>query len=118
MEDAFRSLRQQARGAWFEQEGIPAEASEPPARRHAIRWAELPTARSRCRPADIDRGSLDALAEEFAAMHQRMYGFAAEDEPVQSVTFAFGGAGLVRKGGVPAAAGYSVRRVRRVGGTR
>ena len=40
---------------------------------------------------------LDALAEGFAAAHQRMYGFVAEGEPVQLVTFRVEATGVVNK---------------------
>ena len=41
--------------------------------------------------------SLTALADGFAAAHRRLYGFAAEDEPVQLVTFRVEAAGVVPK---------------------
>ncbi len=47
--------------------------------------------------ATIGPATLDALAEGFAAAHQRMYGFVAEDEPVQLVTFRVEAAGVVPK---------------------
>jgi N-methylhydantoinase A len=37
------------------------------------------------------------LAERFAAAHQRLYGFVADEEPVQAVTFRVEATGLVRK---------------------
>jgi N-methylhydantoinase A len=37
------------------------------------------------------------LAERFAAAHQRLYGFIADEEPVQAVTFRVEATGLVRK---------------------
>jgi len=41
--------------------------------------------------------TLDALAAGFTAAHQRMYGFVAEGEAIQLVTFRVEAAGLVRK---------------------
>ena len=46
-------------------------------------------------PGEIGRAR--ALADAFAAAHRRMYGFVAEDEPVQLVTFRVEAIGLVRK---------------------
>jgi N-methylhydantoinase A len=40
---------------------------------------------------------LDVLAEGFAAAHQRLYGFLAEGEVVELVTFRLEATGLVRK---------------------
>jgi N-methylhydantoinase A len=45
----------------------------------------------------ITARTLDLLAEGFAAAHQRMYGFLAEEEPVQLVTFRVEATGLVAK---------------------
>jgi N-methylhydantoinase A len=45
----------------------------------------------------IGPASLEALAEGFAAAHQRMYGFIAEDDPMQLVTFRVEAAGAVPK---------------------
>ena len=41
--------------------------------------------------------SLDALASGFAQTHQRMYGFLAEEEPIQLVTFRLAASGVVPK---------------------
>jgi N-methylhydantoinase A len=46
---------------------------------------------------EIGQPALDALAEGFAAAHQRMYGFAPDDEPVQLVTYRIEAAGVVPK---------------------
>jgi N-methylhydantoinase A len=45
----------------------------------------------------INTATLDALAEGFAEAHRRMYGFVAEGEPVQLVTFRVEAAGTVPK---------------------
>ena len=41
--------------------------------------------------------TIDGLAAGFAAAHQRLYGFVAEDEPMQLVTFRAEATGIVRK---------------------
>jgi N-methylhydantoinase A len=45
----------------------------------------------------IGPDSLTALADGFAAVHHRLYGFAPDDEPVQLVTFRVEATGLVPK---------------------
>jgi len=93
---AFRSLRAQAE-AWFDEEGIASEArriTRTVDMRYAGQNYELPVP---VPEGDIGSATLDALAEGFAAAHRRMYGFVAEDEPVQLVTFRVEAAGIVRK---------------------
>ena len=46
---------------------------------------------------DIGPATLDTLAEAFAAAHLRMYGFIAEEDPVQLVTFRVEASGIVPK---------------------
>jgi len=48
-------------------------------------------------PGLVTRATIDGLAAGFAAAHQRLYGFVAEDEPVQLVTFRAEATGIVRK---------------------
>ncbi len=48
---------------------------------------------------EITQATLDALAAGFTVAHQRMYGFAAEGETVQLVTFRVEAAGVVPKAG-------------------
>jgi len=48
-------------------------------------------------PGPVTRATIDGLAAGFAAAHQRLYGFVAEDEPVQLVTFRAEATGIVRK---------------------
>jgi len=48
-------------------------------------------------PGLVTRATIDGLAAGFAAAHQRLYGFVAEDEPVQRVTFRAEATGIVRK---------------------
>jgi len=96
MRAAFAALEAQAE-RWFEQEGIP-EAERRLNRTVDMRYAgqnyELPIAL----PAgEFSAGTIAALAEGFAGAHQRMYGFVAEEEPVQLVTFRIEATGLVRK---------------------
>lgn len=45
----------------------------------------------------VGPATLDALAEGFARAHERLYGFVAEGEPMQLVTFRVEATGLVRK---------------------
>jgi N-methylhydantoinase A len=83
--------------AWFAEEGIAAEA-----RRVAftvdMRYAgqnyelSVPLADGKITPATID-----GLAAGFAAAHQQLYGFVAEGEPMQLVTFRAEATGIVRK---------------------
>jgi N-methylhydantoinase A len=84
-------------GAWFTEEGIAAGA-----RRVALtidmRYAgqnyelSVPLADGPVTPATID-----SLAAGFAATHQRLYGFVADGEPMQLVTFRAEATGVVRK---------------------
>jgi N-methylhydantoinase A len=62
--------------------------------RYAGQNYELPIPLSE---GEIGPAALDALAEGFAAAHRRMYGFAADDEPVQLVTYRIEAAGVVPK---------------------
>ena len=96
MADAFAELEAQA-AAWFAEEHI-----EPADRRLActvdMRYAgqnyELPIALPE---GPVTEASLSALADGFAAAHRRMYGFIAEEEPIQLVTFRIEAAGTVEK---------------------
>ncbi len=96
MADAFAGLQSQA-DHWFAEEDIPAAARKV-ARTVDMRYAgqnyELPVALPE---GPITAASLAALAEGFAAAHRRMYGFVAEEEPVQLVTFRVEAAGVVDK---------------------
>ena len=96
IEAAFRVLSGQA-ADWFAAEGI-ADDAQRIARTVDMRYAgqnyELPVALHEGR---VTAGSLDELADGFAAAHQRMYGFVAADEPVQLVTYRIAAAGVVRK---------------------
>ena len=93
VERAFAELTGQA-DAWFEAEGIAPEArriTRTVDMRYAGQNYELPV------PMPEGRDALDQLAAGFEAAHRRMYGFLAEGEPVQLVTFRIEAAGVVRK---------------------
>ena len=96
VESAFATLHGRA-DAWFEAEGIPA-AERRLGRTVDMRYAgqnyELPVP---VPDGPITLATLDLLADGFAAAHRRMYGFVAEGEPVQLVTFRAEASGLVRK---------------------
>src|SRR5579884_324167 len=82
---------------WFSEEGIAADA-----RRIALsvdmRYAgqnyELSVPLG---DGPVTAAALDALAEGFAATHRRLYGFVADGEPIQLVTFRAEAIGIVRK---------------------
>jgi N-methylhydantoinase A len=52
----------------------------------------------------VTPATIDSLANGFAAAHQRLYGFVAEDEPMQLVTFRAEATGIVRKADIRPAA--------------
>ena len=96
LEAAFAGLETQA-GAWFEEEGVaPAERrlNRTVDMRYAGQNYELPVALPE---GKLDGTTLLALAEGFAEAHRRQYGFVAEGEPVQLVTFRTEAVGLVAK---------------------
>jgi N-methylhydantoinase A len=96
MADAFQSLSDRAR-SWFEKEGIAAEDRRTN-RTVDMRYAGQNYELSIQLPDEpIGPYSIGALAEGFAAMHRRLYGFAAEDETVQLVTFRLEATGVVPK---------------------
>src|SRR5208282_861209 len=83
--------------AWFAEAGIEANA-----RRVALtvdmRYAGQNYELSVPLPAGpVTRATIDGLAAGFAAAHQRLYGFVAEDDPMQLVTFRAEATGIVRK---------------------
>ncbi|SFY37468.1 N-methylhydantoinase A [Paracoccus pantotrophus] len=92
----FDDLRARA-GAWFEAEGIAH-----PARvlnlavdvRYAGQNYEIAVAL----PDDpVDAATFDTIREGFLAAHRQLYGFVAEGEPMQLVTFRAAASGLVQK---------------------
>jgi len=96
MQDAFAGLETRAE-AWFAAEGIAPEARR--LRRTVdVRYLgqnyELPIALP---DGPISAAALDALAEGFAEAHRREYGFVAEEEVVELVTFRIEATGVVRK---------------------
>jgi N-methylhydantoinase A len=96
IEQAFAGLALQAE-AWFAEEGI-APADQRITRTVDMRYAGQNYELSVPLPdGEVTRASLEALAGGFAEAHRRMYGFVAEGEPVQLVTFRAEAAGLVRK---------------------
>jgi N-methylhydantoinase A len=96
MAEAFAGLGAQAEH-WFAEEDIAAAARRI-TRTVDVRYAgqnyELPVSLPE---GEITAATLAAVAEGFAAAHRRMYGFVAEDEPVQLVTFRIEAAGVVEK---------------------
>jgi len=98
---AFAALSGQAE-AWFAAERIAAEGIAAEARlvsrtvdmRYAGQNYELSVP---VPPGPIVAATLDRLAEGFEAAHMRMYGFLADGEPVQLVTFRVEATGVVRK---------------------
>jgi N-methylhydantoinase A len=96
--DAFAMLRGQAE-AWFEAEAIgERRVGRTVDMRYAGQNYELPVPLA---DGPVTQASLDALADGFAAAHRRMYGFVAEGEAVQLVTFRVEATGLVRKAHFP-----------------
>ncbi len=93
---AFAVLTAQA-ARWFEEECIAADARRV-TRTVDMRYAGQNYELSVPVPEGaITQPTLDRLAEGFEAAHRRMYGFVAEGEPVQLVTFRIEAAGVVRK---------------------
>jgi N-methylhydantoinase A len=96
MSGAFASLTRLAE-EWFAAEHI-APAAQRITRTVDMRYAgqnyeiAVPVPEGSVGPA-----TLDALAKGFARAHERLYGFVAEGETVQLVTFRVEAAGLVRK---------------------
>jgi N-methylhydantoinase A len=96
IERAFASLNTQAE-AWFGHENIAPDArrlQRTVDMRYAGQNYELAIALP---DGPITSKTLDLLAQGFADAHQRMYGFLAENEPVQLVTFRLEATGLVSK---------------------
>ncbi len=96
VEAIFAALAARADG-WFHDEAIE------PAQRRIVRTVDMRYAGQNYElPVTLPDGpvtaaTLDRLAEGFAAAHERMYGFVAEGEPVQLVTYRIEAVGVVRK---------------------
>jgi N-methylhydantoinase A len=85
--DAFATLTARAE-AWFDSEGIAA------ADRRIVRTVDM---RYAGQNYELPIPMQDGLAAAFAAAHRRLYGFAADDEPVQLVTFRVEASAVVPK---------------------
>ncbi|CAH1690287.1 Methylhydantoinase [Hyphomicrobiales bacterium] len=96
IEDAFRDLTEQAE-AWFTEEGVPVEDRRM-ARTVDMRYRgqnyELPVPLPE---GPVTEATLDALAERFAEAHHQKFGFVAEGEATQLVTYRLEALGMVRK---------------------
>ncbi|WP_305972435.1 MULTISPECIES: hydantoinase/oxoprolinase family protein [unclassified Mameliella] len=99
--EVFEGLADQARD-WFAREGIAPEAQR--LSLHVdMRYAgqnyeiavDLPE-------GPIDEDSLAALREGFLARHEQLYGFVAEGDAIQMVTYRLQATGLVSKAQMPA----------------
>ena len=96
MAAAFEELAARA-ARWFAEEDVA------PASRRLIRTIDMRYAGQNYElPVPVPEGkitgaTLDAIAQGFHAAHERMYGFVAESEPVQLVTFRVEATGLVPK---------------------
>ncbi len=96
MIEAFQTLTVRAQ-SWFDDEGID------PANRRVVRTADMRYAGQNYElsvplpDGKIGSQCLAELAEGFAAIHRRLYGFANKDEPVQLVTFRVEATGVVPK---------------------
>jgi N-methylhydantoinase A len=96
IEQAFAGLATRAED-WFGEEHIDASlrrTTRTVDMRYAGQNYELPIAMP---DGPVTPATLQALAEGFAAAHRRMYGFAAEEDEVQLVTFRIEAAGVVPK---------------------
>lgn len=96
IEEAFAGLLARA-AEWFEGEGIPLgqqKLTRTVDMRYAGQNYELAVP---IPDGSVTAATLDQLAAGFAAAHQRLYGFVADGEAVQLVTFRVEAAGLVRK---------------------
>jgi N-methylhydantoinase A len=96
IEAAFHGLSERA-DEWFAGEAVPA-GSRQLTRTVDMRYAgqnyELAVALP---DGPVTQATLDALVEGFEAAHKRMYGFIAEGEAIQIVTFRVEATGLVAK---------------------
>jgi len=94
--NAFETLRGQAEH-WFDVEGIA------PDKRRISRTIDMRYAGQNYEIAvpvpegPIGPATLDALAGAFSAAHQRLYGFTADEDPMQLVTYRVEALGLVPK---------------------
>jgi N-methylhydantoinase A len=99
---ALTQLRNQAEG-WFEIEGVAPERRALSATvdmRYAGQNHELTVSAP---DTDDDAAFLRQLGENFADAHRRRYGYAAEEEPVELITFRLRATGLVDTPDFPSA---------------
>jgi N-methylhydantoinase A len=87
LEDALSVLTARAE-AWFDGEGIAVDA------RRIVRTVDM---RYAGQNYELPIPVQDDLATAFAAAHRRLYGFAADDDPVQLVTFRVEASAVVPK---------------------
>ncbi|EDP61261.1 N-methylhydantoinase A (ATP-hydrolyzing) [alpha proteobacterium BAL199] len=96
VETIFAGLAARAE-SWFREEAIE------PGQRRIVRTVDMRYAGQNYElPVTVPDGpvtaaTLDSLAEGFAAAHERMYGFIAEGEAMQLVTYRIEAIGVVRK---------------------
>ncbi len=96
LQHAFDALLEQAL-AWFEKEHV-ARADRDVVRMVDMRYAGQNYEISVTLPeGPIKDATLARMAADFAEAHQRLYGFAAEGEPIQLVTYRVSATGHVRK---------------------
>ena len=91
--------------AWFSERGIETHAKGVRLSvdtRYAGQNYELSVPLPTC---PVTRETIDGLAAGFAAAHERLFGFVAEDEPMQVVTFRAEATGIVCKADFRPAAG-------------
>ncbi|MBI3516985.1 MAG: hydantoinase/oxoprolinase family protein, partial [Proteobacteria bacterium] len=101
IETIFAGLARQATG-WFDHETIGTGARRV-ARTVDMRYAGQNYELSVPVPAGpITAATLDSLARGFADVHRRLYGFVADDDPVQLVTFRIEATGVVSKASLKA----------------
>jgi N-methylhydantoinase A len=96
LQQGFASLEERAE-AWFAQEAIE------PRRRSVIRAVDLRYGGQgyeltvRCPAGPIDAAAIKALREGFERAHRQVYGYIAEEEPIQVTTLRLEAVGLVPK---------------------
>jgi N-methylhydantoinase A len=96
LQQGFASLEERA-AAWFEQEAIE------PERRSVIRAVDMRYGGQgyeltvRCPAGPIDAAAIKFLREGFERAHRQVYGYIAEEEPIQVTTLRLEAVGLVPK---------------------
>jgi N-methylhydantoinase A len=90
LQEAFATLIARAE-VWFDAEMIPLVA------RRIVCTVDMRYAGQNYELPILLSNGVQALADAFAAAHRRLYGFAADEEPVQLVTFRVEASGVVPK---------------------